>query len=451
MGEGSESHLTKDALAVAIEALSWMAYEGIGERTALFRSAAQLGVQAPNDLRQAHKLVMETARYKNRLESLISNLLPPSGDQRIPHGVTSFLLILAYLKYVEDKPETNVEQDVRWARQILGWRELHPYERAIALIASGALTTEPRCELDEDERIALQTCNPLWFVRRTIRVFGRAFALKLLNRNLTQLPLYIRPNTLKASAQRAEQISKLFQAVKLEQTENVLKLDRARGVLARSDFFKSGEFVLQDLASIVAGLVSSPARGAFVLDICAAPGNKTTHLAAIMGNEGEICSIDVSEKRLSHWVREINRTGVTIANSVLADARDIPTMKKADLVLVDPPCSNTGVFARNPDVKWMATSQRIDEFRMRQYSILNAAADHVRSNGTIVYCTCSVLPEENEFLIEDFLRSHHDFRLVPQLPFLGSPGLRGMNLCQRFYPHLHDCNGYFIAKMQRTD
>jgi 16S rRNA (cytosine(967)-C(5))-methyltransferase len=442
--------LTKDSLAVAIEALSWMAYEGIGERTALFRSAAQLGVQAPNDLRQAHKLVMETARYKNRLENLISDLVAQSGNQRIPHGVTSFLMIIAYLKYIEDKPERDIEQNVRWARQILGWKELLPYEKAIALIASGTLTYSPR-ELGEDERIALQTCNPLWFVQRTIRVFGRAFALKILNRNLTQSPIYIRLNTLKASARRAEEISKLVQAVRLEQLQNVLKIDRARSVLARSDFLKSGEIVLQDLASIVAGLVSSPERGSFVLDICAAPGNKTSHFAAIMRNEGEICSIDISQKRLSHWAKEMNRTGVTIAYPIRADARDIPATKKADVVLVDPPCSNTGVFARNPDVKWKVTSQSIDEFRMRQYSILKAAAEHVRSNGTIVYCTCSLLPEENEFLIEDFLRSHHDFRLVPQRPFLGSPGLRGMNLCQRFYPHLHDCNGYFIAKLLRTD
>jgi len=441
--------LTKESLAVAIEALSWMAYEGIGERTALFRSGAQLGVHAANDLRQAHKLVMETARYQNRLEKLISDLVAQSGNQRIPHGVTSFLMIITYLRYIEDKPERDIEQNVRWARQILGWKELLPYEKAIALIASGTLTYSPR-ELGEDERIALQTCNPLWFVQRAIRIFGRAFALKILNRNLTQLPVYIRLNTLKASARRAEEISKLVQSVKVAQLQNVLKIDRARSVLTRSDFFQSGEIVLQDLASIVAGLVSSPERGSFVLDLCAAPGNKTSHLAAIMDNEGEICSIDISEKRLSHWMREMNRTGATIAYPIRADARDIPTMKEADVVLVDPPCSNTGVFARNPDLKWRVTSQSVDEFRTRQYSILKAAAEHVRSNGTIVYCTCSVLPEENEFLIEDFLRGHHDFRLVAQLPFLGSPGLRGMDLCQRFYPHLHGCNGYFIAKMQRT-
>lgn len=441
--------MTKDSLAVAIEALSWMAYEGIGERTALFRSAAELGVHASNDLRQAHKLVMETVRYKNHLENLIYGLVTEGKNQRIPHGVTSLLMIFAYLKYVDGKADAEIEQNARWARQILGWKELLPYEKVIALIASGTLGRS-QSELSEDERIALQTCNPLWFVQRTIRVFGRAFALKILNRNLKQLPAYIRLNALKASPGSAEKISKLFQAVRLEQFQGVLKIDKARSVLTRSDFFKSGEIVLQDLASIVAGLVSSPERGSFVLDICAAPGNKTGHLAAIMGNEGEICSIDISAKRLSHWVREMNRTGVTIAHPIRADARDIPASKEANLVLVDPPCSNTGVFARNPDVKWKVTNQKIDEFRLKQYSILKAAAEHVGLGGTIVYCTCSLLPEENELLIEDFLRSHHDFRLVAQRPFLGSPGLRGMDLCQRFYPHLHDCNGYFIAKLQRT-
>ena len=441
--------MTKDSLAVAIEALSWMAYEGIGERTALFRSAAQLRVQAHNDLRQAHKLIMETTRYKNHLESVISGLVVHDGNERTPHGVTSFLLIIAYLKHVEDRPDRDIEQNVRWARQILGWRELLPYENAIALIASGR-SSYSRGELGEDERIALQTCSPVWFVERTIRVFGRAFALKMLDRNLAQLPVYARLNTLKASGWRSEETSKLFQAVRVQQLPSVLKIDRTRTVLTRSDLFKSGEIVFQDLASIVSGLVLSPERGSFVLDVCAAPGNKTSHLADIMGNEGEICSIDVSEKRVAHWVAEMNRTGVEIAHPIHADARDIPVMKEADLVLVDPPCSNTGVFARNPDAKWKVTSQSVEEFRMKQYAILEAAAEHVRSNGTIVYCTCSVLPEENEFLIEDFLRNHHDFRLVPQRPFLGSPGLRGMDLCQRFYPHLHDCNGYFIAKMQRT-
>ena len=443
--------MTGDSLAVAIEAMSWIAYAGVGERTALFKAAAQLGVGRSNELRQAHKLVMETARYQNRLESLIRASTAGNKIQRTPHGVTSFLKILAYLRYVENVTAKDLEQNVRWGRQVLGWKELLPYENQIATIASGTLDVRSP-ELTEYEKLALQTCNPVWFVEKTIRVFGRPFALKILSRNLSLLPAYIRLNMLKIRGQdRADAIAGQVQGSRMQQLQNVLKMERAPSASARSDSIRSGEIVMQDLASIVAGLVASPKRGSVVLDVCAAPGNKTSHLADIMDNTGEIFSIDLSEKRLSHWKTEMDRTGVTVAYPILGEARSIPIRKRADLVLVDPPCSNTGVFARNPSIKWKTSAANIKEFALRQYWILRAAATNLIPNGTLVYCTCSLLPEENEFVIEDFLKREQDFRLVPQTPFVGSPGLRGLGLCQRFYPHVHDCNGYFIAKLQRTD
>jgi 16S rRNA (cytosine967-C5)-methyltransferase len=443
--------LTRDSLAVAIEALSWMAYAGIGERTALFKAAEQLGVTQANELRQAHRLIMETARFQNRLEGLISRSQDRDKIRRTPHGVTSFLKILAYLKYVENKPEKDLIQSVSWARQILGWKELHPLEKGIALIASGSLDLYDD-ELSESERLALETCHPVWFVERTIRVFGRAFALRILRRNLSLLPTYIRLNALKISNKASvRDIACRIRGSRLQQLDYVLKVERARSVLARSSLFESGEIVLQDLASIVTGLVASPKQGAVVVDVCAAPGNKTSHLAAIMENKGEIYSIDASQKRLSHWKTEMHRTGVSIAYPIRTDAMHIPLSKEADLVLVDPPCSNTGVFARNPSIKWNTTTSRVDDLAIRQYSILRAASEHVAQNGTLVYCTCSILPEENELVIDNFLRRHQDFRLVPQTPLLGSPGLGGLDQCQRFYPHLHDCNGYFIAKLRRID
>jgi 16S rRNA (cytosine967-C5)-methyltransferase len=169
-----------------------------------------------------------------------------------------------------------------------------------------------------------------------------------------------------------------------------------------------------------------------------------------MENNGSIYSVDISERRLSHWAKEMNRTGVSIASPVRADAEAIPIKVKADMVLVDPPCSNTGVFSRNPEIKWKVNIQRIRELVEKQRSILKAASDFVGSNGTLLYCTCSILPAENELVIEDFLKRHQDFKLVPQTPFLGLPGLRGMGLCQRFYPQIHACNGYFIAKLRRV-
>lgn len=443
--------MTREYLAIAIEALSWMAYEGIGERTALFRAAEQLGVKDTGELRQAHKLIMETARYRNRLDALVASAVEGNEIKRAPHGIANFLRILAYLTYVDDIQQRELQRAVNWGRQILGWRELHPFEKAIGLIASRTLKTH-RPELTESEALALETCHPIWFVERTIQVFGRDFALKILKRNLLQLPSYVRLNTLAVeNPERATQITEEIKGSKVSELEGVWKIGRTSEFLARSNLIQSGVLVMQDLASIVAGLVTSAKQDQTVLDLCAAPGNKTSHMAALMRNRGEICSVDISDRRLSHWRGEMRRTRVSIAECVRADASTLPIERKVDVVLVDPPCSNTGVLARNPSIKWRVTPARVREYAAKQYSILRAAAGHVDEAGTLVYCTCSMLPEENELVVENFLRRNQDFKIVAQTPFLGFPGLRGLEQCQRFYPHLHDCNGHFIAKMRKTD
>lgn len=448
---GRVGKMTTDSLAIAIEALSWMAYEGIGERTALFRAADQLGIREPSELRQAHRLIMETTRFRNRLDSVVTRAVGEDEIKRAPHGIASFLRILSYLEYVEGSPRRELLRVVKSARQILGWKELHPFEKAIGLVASGSLRAL-RGELTESEKVALETCHPVWYVEKTIRVFGRDFALKMLRRNLSRLPSYVRLNTLAIpSPDSATRIIGQMQGSKIPELDGVWKIEKASDILTGTNLIQSGSLVMQDLTSIVAGLVTTVKQNQSVLDLCAAPGNKTTHLAALMKDRGEICSIDISDRRLSHWKREMKRTRVSIAHAIRADAANPPIQRKMDVVLVDPPCSNTGVFAKNPSIKWRITPPRVNEYATKQYSILKAAADQVDSGGTLVYCTCSILPDENEFVIENFLRRNQEFKVVPQTPFLGSPGLRGLEQCQRFYPHLQDCNGYFIAKLRRID
>jgi len=443
--------VTKNSLAVAIEALSWMAYSGMGERTALFKAAEQLGVAELSDLRRAHWLIMETTRFRNRLEHLVSRTVPEDEIKRAPHGVTSFLKILAYLKYVDGASDRELTRAVYWARQVLGWKELHPFEKSAALIVRGALELYPG-ELSESEKLALETCHPSWLVERLVRIFGRDFALRMLRRNLQSLPTYVRINTLKVREDnKMRKIMGDLRGSRVNQLLDVWSLQRAGSRLIRSRLWTSGEIVIQDLGSVTASLVASPPKGGTVLDICAAPGNKTSHLAALMQNQGEIVSIDISEKRLAHWKREMIRTGTSIAFPLRADAARIPVNRRADVVLLDPPCSNTGVFARNPSMKWRMTPSRVRDLTIKQYAFLESASEHVSLNGVLVYCTCSVLPEENEHVLESFLRKRMNFRVEPQSPFFGSPGLRGLDQCQRFYSHIHNCNGYFIAKLRRID
>jgi 16S rRNA (cytosine967-C5)-methyltransferase len=424
-----------------------MGYTGIGERTALLKSSGQLHVNSAGDLRQAHKWIMETSRFQNRLDSFIAQAQPDVAMRDISHGVRSLLRIIAYMKLIDSRPRVDLERAAGWGRQIIGWRTLLPYEKLIARLIS---STPNLCvkHLLEFDRISLETCHPTWYAQRLMAVFGRSFALKLLRRDLLPVSTFVRINSLKADEKRI--LGEELHARQADNVEGVYILDADGRGDERAKLASLGRIVIQDLASIVAGLVASPQPKQVVLDFCAAPGNKTSHLAAQMNNEGEIFSVELSRSRSIQWRKEMVRTGCTIANLILADARRTPLHIQADVVLVDPPCSNSGVFARNPASKWRITPRRLKDLLQGQSEILQTASDRVNGGGTLVYCTCSILPEENEFIVEAFLKKKPEFALCPQTPFIGSPGLRGLPDCQRFYPCLHDCNGSFIAKMQRN-
>ena len=188
-----------------------------------------------------------------------------------------------------------------------------------------------------------------------------------------------------------------------------------------------------------------------MLDVCAAPGIKTGHLAEMMGGEGWIYSMDFSESRLESWKGEMARLGVGNATPILGDAKRrgaFPDVE-ADLVLVDPPCTGTGTFGRAPSGKWRITKRSIGRMAGIQERILNGCADHVAEGGAIVYSTCSVTVEENEWVVENFLGAHPEFRMVDASPRLGLPGLLGQDGAQRLYPHLHGCNGFYVARLER--
>jgi 16S rRNA (cytosine967-C5)-methyltransferase len=435
--------LRRNSLAVAIEALSWMAYARVGERTALFRAADQLDATT-DELRQAHRLIMETTRFQNRMEYYVS-LVSKAELNEMPHGVSAFLRILAFKRYVDLEDERQLRLAISSARQILGWKILRPYEETIGRLLSN--TPQDFLGQNEFELISLETCHPAWYVQRILLLFGRDVGLQILYRDLKPIPIYIRSNPLRASSLRAHDVV-------------ALEVDRLRGVWRLRDSYnlghqqlelvRTGKIVIQDLSSVVSCLVASPQPGNQVLDICAAPGNKTSHLAALMGNSGEIISVDSSRQRMAHWKKEIKRAGCSIANGLVADATKLELNVKAKVVFADPPCSNTGVFAKNPAMKWRLSPARLQSLIMKQSAILASASKHVQEGGSLVYSTCSILPEENEDVIASFLHTNPDFTLEMQTPFLGSPGLKGFSRCQRFFPYLHECNGYFIAKFRRA-
>jgi 16S rRNA (cytosine967-C5)-methyltransferase len=187
-----------------------------------------------------------------------------------------------------------------------------------------------------------------------------------------------------------------------------------------------------------------------VLDVCSAPGTKTSYLAQLMKNQGNIYSIDYSKRRSKIWKNEMIQMGVEIAYPIIADARYLfPLKVSADVIILDPPCTSTGVFSKQPSAKWRLTPQSINKMADIQWQMISNCVDKVKSGGTIVYSTCSITIEENELIIEKFLKNNIDFFLVKIEPEIGLPGLRGLTKSQRFYPNLHRSNGFFIAKLRK--
>jgi 16S rRNA (cytosine967-C5)-methyltransferase len=265
-------------------------------------------------------------------------------------------------------------------------------------------------------------------------------------------PAFVRLNTLKSSQE--EILAKLeAEGVKLEKTEplkHAYKVLQTKQPLMKTTSYKEGLFYVQDKASCFAAEAADPQPDVTVLDVCAAPGAKTTYLAQLMRNRGAIYSLDYSTRRMKTWKLEIRRMGISIAESMISDARgSLPLNVDADVAVLDPPCTSTGVFGRVPSAKWRLSKKSIEKMTEFQWQMINNIAENVKSGGVLAYSTCSVMVEENEMVIERFLKCHPEFSLTDINPKLGSPGLRGLTKCQRLYPHLHESNGFFIAKMKK--
>ncbi len=438
-----------DAWALAIETLSWVELQRISERTALAKAAKQLGTDDSSAVRLAHKLVCETGRRKNLIDFLINSVLPPQSLNDFKLGLRAFLRLYTYETKIV---HTGFEKAVRIARigrSILGWRELQRVEETLGEILSIGIDDVVK-GISDEEKVGLLTCHPTWFVKYCFRLLGRMEALKYLEDSMEITPTYIRINTLKATEETL--LSKIekdgITLEKVPRLKHTYKVIKNKQPLIRTQSFHDGFFYIQDKASCLVPEVADPQRGMTVLDVCAAPGAKTTYLAQLMENEGTIYSLDYSKRRMKVWKRETKRMGVKIAVPLLADMRKpLSTKLLADLVILDPPCTSTGTFSKMPSAKWRLTRRSIVSMARIQWEMLNICGNYVGEGGYLVYSTCSITVEENEMLIERFLKWHPEFTLVKASPRIGLPGLRGQTACQRLYPHLHKCNGFFVAKL----
>jgi 16S rRNA (cytosine967-C5)-methyltransferase len=188
--------------------------------------------------------------------------------------------------------------------------------------------------------------------------------------------------------------------------------------LAKLASFRAGFFYLQDPSTLLAPALLATQSGETILDLCAAPGGKTTFLAQQMNNEGKIIACDISEERLKLIRENCARLGVNIADFSLAD--DILPNRQFDKILIDAPCSNTGVMRRRVDLRWRIQPEEISRLQKAQLDLLQLAVSKLKPDGILIYSTCSLESEENAEVVKQFLAMHPDFKLEAErqlLPF----------------------------------
>ncbi len=272
----------------------------------------------------------------------------------------------------------------------------------------------------------------------------------LLAVNNKPVPTTIQVNTLKITS---ETLKTRLEAEKIEVRSHPWLPDcmliRGSGDLEKLESFRDGLFYVQDSAARLAVLAADLKSGENVLDACAAPGGKSFASAVAMGGMGTILSCDIQEKKLSRIKKGAERLGIACISTNAVDGRTFcPEWEQHfDVVLADVPCSGLGIIRKKPDIRYKDLHQT-EQLPMIQLAILNNVAKYVKPNGRLIYSTCTVLERENQSVVFEFLKCHPEFQLESFNSFGSVDGSCGY---VTLWPHIHGTDGFFFAKLRRTN
>ncbi|MBQ7751917.1 MAG: 16S rRNA (cytosine(967)-C(5))-methyltransferase RsmB [Clostridia bacterium] len=217
--------------------------------------------------------------------------------------------------------------------------------------------------------------------------------------------------------------------------------------VADSMDYNDGKFTVQDVAAMMPTLALSPKENEVCVDVCAAPGGKTTHMAELMKNKGIIYAFDIHQHKVELINKNAKRMGIDIIKAELFDATEVytPLLQKADKVLADVPCSGIGIISGKPDIKW--NKEDVSKLPEIQLKILENASKYLKIGGELVYSTCTLFKEENECVVNEFIKNNQNFEL--QKIELPSPLMQENSGFITLYPNFSGTDGFFIAKIKR--
>ncbi len=397
------------------------------------------------------ELVHGVTRWQGRLDWILNGFTHGNFMKSEVNLRNTMRVALYQILFLGNIPQyAAVNEAVEFAKRLRGDRYAGLVNGVLRnIIRSIDVIHYPKEEEDPVQFLSVYYSHPHWLVKRWHERFERGELEKLLTANNEVPGLTLRINKLKVSP--AEFLSILdknkipYQGSSF--IDHFIKVKSLSGI-SQMNIFQAGFFSIQDESAALPVLLLDPKPGDRVIDLCAAPGGKTTFIAELMQNQGEILAVDKYETKLNLIKMSCDRLGITIVRPEVADSTML-TADPADKILVDAPCSGFGALRKKPDIKWKREPEDIPRLAKAQLSLLDNGARLLRPGGTMVYSTCTTEPEENQLVVSEFLKIHPEFSREDAARFVNKAVVESDGSVATF-PHRHHVDGSFAVRLVKS-
>ncbi len=398
---------------------------------------------------ELYNLVAGVIKNKLKLDFFISKLSSKKID-KLSYPVKNILRLAIYeLEYTTAPHYAIIDSYVNLVKK---------YEKKAAGFVNAILRNFirqkdninfPSLEDNPVQNISINYSHSEWMVTKWIKTYGIEDTISICEYNNSIPSITIRVNTLKITPQ---ELTTIFDEQNIEYSKSEF-LDEClnikhKGNITQLPGFKEGYWIVQGESSCIVSKVLSPKEDSKILDLCAAPGGKTTHLASLINNKGSIKAVDINKSRIKRIKENCERLGVNCVDVEVADGAKYQTDEKFDYILIDAPCSNTGVFSKRLDAKWNKSQQDIKNLSELQFKILDHAKNLLSPNGVLVYSTCSIEPEENIEVVEKFIANNPDF-IIDNINSYLPDKLKSKEKYLQILPSRYNIDGFFICRIKR--
>jgi 16S rRNA (cytosine967-C5)-methyltransferase len=402
------------------------------------------------------ELVYGTLRWRGKIDARLKLYLNRSLTDADPMIRNLLRVALYQLLFLDKVPDYAAVHEAVELAKAHGGRKVAGFVNGVLrnFLRDRNKTANAQRTNDWETVLAIEHSHPQWLVKKWLDYFGREETEALMRANNESAPLVLRVNSCKSSREV------LLALLVKSGVSAVATRWSPVGVWVKSPSpvdqlpgFREGLFQVQGEASQLVCYVLSPQKGERILDACAAPGGKTTHIAELMADTGKVIALDKSEKGIEKIRENVARLGLVSLCATTSDAsHQLPVELRGpyDRILVDAPCSGLGTLRSHPEIKWHRNESDIKKLGHLQKHIVDQVVHYLKPGGVLVYSTCTLTKDENEDVAEDFLEHHKDFVIDDAARYL--PEEAGSLVRGRYYmalPHRHDTDGFFAVRMRK--